>query len=308
MVIIKLIHTKVHVPADVPSSMKKEYKKNFLNATKNTGKLMLFAGDQRLEHLSNDFVGKGISKDDADPEHFFKIASKAKIGVFAAQHGLISRYAEDYKKVHYLVKMNSKSKLVPGEPISQSLVDFEDVLVLKKNGINIVGIGYTLYLGSELEAEMLSEAGRFITRAHQNGMIAVLWIYPRGKNVKKPKDPELITGAAGVAVSMGADFVKVTYPESKDPAKDFKQAVIAAGRTGVIASGGSSRSVKQFLQDTHDQIHISGARGNATGRNIHQKPLDEAIRMCNAISSIVYDNKDVEFAYKLYKGEKKSQT
>ena len=302
MIIIKITSKKVKVPADVPASMKKQYIKNFLSATKNTGRLMLFAGDQRLEHLNDDFIGKGVSKDDADPEHFFKIASKANIGVFATQHGLISRYGNDYKKVPYLIKMNSKSKLVPGEPISQSLVDFEDVLVLKQNGLDIKGIGYTIYLGSEFEHAMLSEAGRLITWAHQNGMIAVLWIYPRGKSVKKPKHPHLIAGACGVAVSLGADFVKVTYPESKNPAKDFKEAVIAAGRTGVIASGGSAKSVKKFLQDTYNQIHVSGSKGNATGRNIHQKPLDEAIRMCNAISAIVHKNKDVEYAYKIYKG------
>jgi len=302
---IKLHSKNVKVPADVPKSMKKHYVKSFLTATKHTGNLMLFAGDQRLEHLNEDFVGKGISTEDADPEHFFKIASKAKIGVFAAQHGLISRYGNDYKKVPYLVKINSRSKLVPGEPLSQSLVDFEDVLVLKENGLNIVGIGYTLYLGSEFEQAMLSEAGRLITWAHQNGMIAVLWIYPRGRSVKKPKHPKLIAGACGVAVSLGADFVKVTYPEAKNPAVAFKEATTAAGRTGVIASGGSPKSVKKFLKDTHDQIHISGARGNATGRNIHQKELTEAIRMCNAISAIVLDKKDVEYAYKIYKGEKK---
>ncbi len=305
MVTIKITSKQVKVPADVPASMKKQYISNFMAATKSTGRLMLFAGDQRLEHLNDDFIGKGISKDDADPEHFFKIADKGKIGVFAAQHGLISRYGNDYKKIPYLVKLNSKSKLVPGEPISQSLVDFEDTLVLRQNGLNIVGIGYTLYLGSEYEQSMLSEAGRFITWAHQNGMLAVLWIYPRGKAVKKPKDPHLIAGACGVAVSLGADFVKVTYPESKNPAKDFREAIAAAGRTGVIASGGSARSVKKFLQDTHDQIHVSGTRGNATGRNIHQKSLDEAIRMCNAISAIVHQNKDVDYAYKIYKGEKK---
>lgn len=304
MVTIKLTLNQVKVPADVPASMKTTYIKNFLLATKNTGKLMLFAGDQRLEHLNDDFFGKGISKDDADPEHFFKIASKATIGIFAAQHGLIARYANDYKKVPYLVKINSRTKLVPGEPISQSLVDFEDVLVLKKSNINVVGIGYTLYLGSELEDAMLSEAGRFITRAHQNGMIAVLWIYPRGVAVKKPYDPHLIAGAAGVAVCMGADFVKVTYPESKNPAIDFHEAVVAAGRTGVITSGGGTKSEKEFLQDTFNQIHISGTRGSATGRNIHQKSLEDAIRMCNAISSIVYGDKSVDFAFRVYKGEK----
>ncbi len=305
MVNIKLTQSQVNVPMDVPSSMKKEYVRNFLRATRNTGRLMMFAGDQRLEHLNYDFSGKGISKDDADPEHFFKIASKANIGVFASQPGLISRYGRNYKKVTYLIKMNSKTKLVPGEPVSQSLVDFDDVLVLKKNGLDIVGIGYTIYLGSEYESSMLSEAGRLITWAHQNGMIAVLWIYPRGKSVKKPKDPDLLAGAAGAAVCLGADFVKLTYPESKNPAEDFKKATAAAGRCGVIASGGSARTAKKFLQDTYDQINISGTRGSATGRNIHQKPLEEAIRMCDAIAAIVLAGKNVELAYRIYKGEKK---
>ena len=48
-----------------------------------------------------------------------------------------------------------------------------------------------------------------------------------------------------------------------------------------------------------DQINISGCRGNATGRNIHQKPLDEAVRLANAISAITIDGKSVEEAVKV---------
>jgi fructose-bisphosphate aldolase/6-deoxy-5-ketofructose 1-phosphate synthase len=51
----------------------------------------------------------------------------------------------------------------------------------------------------------------------------------------------------------------------------------------------------------HDQIYVSGAAGNATGRNIHQKSLDEAIRMCNAIYAITVDEASVEQALKIYK-------
>ena len=69
----------IKIPGDVPVEMKKEYIKNYNTATKNTGRLMLFAGDQKIEHLNNDFIGvtkEGykISEDDADPEHFFRIA------------------------------------------------------------------------------------------------------------------------------------------------------------------------------------------------------------------------------------------
>jgi fructose-bisphosphate aldolase/6-deoxy-5-ketofructose 1-phosphate synthase len=55
------------------------------------------------------------------------------------------------------------------------------------------------------------------------------------------------------------------------------------------------------LRKLHDQIHISGAMGSATGRNIHQKPLAEAIRMCNAIYAVTIDGATVEEALKIYK-------
>ena len=51
-----------------------------------------------------------------------------------------------------------------------------------------------------------------IREAHENGLICVTWIYPRGQAVADEKDPQLISGAAGVALCIGADFTKVNYP------------------------------------------------------------------------------------------------
>ncbi len=304
---IKILSKKdVLVPADVPADKKEEYIKNYLELTKNTGRLMLFAGDQKIEHLNNDFYGEGISKDDASPDHLFKIASNAKICAFATQLGLIARYGLDYKNVNYIVKINSKTNLVKTsqrDPISRSLVDVDDVVEFKySSGLNILGVGYTIYLGSEFEHEMLSEASRIVYNAHKNGLIAILWIYPRGKAVKNEKDPHLIAGATGVGACLGADFVKVNYPECENPAEAFKEAVLAAGRTKVVCAGGSSTDPRLFLQKLYEQIHISGASGNATGRNIHQKPYEKAIRMCNAIYAITIENKSLEEALKIYYG------
>jgi fructose-bisphosphate aldolase/6-deoxy-5-ketofructose 1-phosphate synthase len=58
----------------------------------------------------------------------------------------------------------------------------------------------------------------------------------------------------------------------------------------------------EFLQQLHDQIHIGGTVGNATGRNIHQRSLDEAVRFCNAISAITLDDASVEEANKICMG------
>ena len=40
----------------------------------------------------------------------------------------------------------------------------------------------------------------------------------------------------------------------------------------------------------------------AAGRNIHQKPLEQAIRLANAVSAITLDGKNVEYAMKIYEG------
>ena len=74
---------------------------------------------------------------------------------------------------------------------------------------------------------MMAEAGELIAQAHANGLLVVLWIYPRGKAVKAEKDPALIAGAAGVALCLGADFVKVNPPKPEDgrtPAEALKVA------------------------------------------------------------------------------------
>lgn len=302
---MKIKPNDVRVPADVPKSVRTKYIKNFMNITRGSGRLMLFAGDQKIEHLNKDFYGEGIHSDDNDPEHLFKVANKAKIGCFATQLGLISRYGMDYKKIQYVVKLNSKTNLVKTEqkdPCSQEMVTVDQVVDFQKNsGLKILGVGYTIYLGSEFEADMLTHAAQIVNAAHKKGLVVVFWIYPRGRAVKDEKDPHLIAGACGVAACLGSDFVKVNYPKRKDrDSKDiFREAILAAGRTNVVCAGGSSTDVMAFLQRLRDQID-AGAAGNATGRNIHQKGFDEAVRMCNAIYAITVDNASVVKAVGIY--------
>jgi DhnA family fructose-bisphosphate aldolase class Ia len=296
----------VIVPLDVPKAVREKYTDNYLTITRDTGRLMLFAGDQKVEHLNDDFYGEGIHPDDSSPEHLFRIACHAKIGVFATQLGLIARYGMHYPDVPYLVKLNSKTNLVKtsqSDPFSQQWLDVQQVENFRDNsGLNILAVGYTVYLGSEYEAEMLRQAAQIVYNAHQYGLITVLWMYPRGKAVVDEKDPHLIAGATGVAACLGSDFVKVNYPkkEGYESGEIFKEAILAAGRTKVICAGGPSDDVGSFLQRLHDQIHVSGAAGNATGRNIHQKSLEDAIRMCNAVYAITVEGASVEEALKIY--------
>lgn len=298
----------IKVPLDVAPAYNSVYSRNFDTMTHGTGRLMLFAGDQKIEHLNDDFYGENIHAENADPEHMFRIASKAKIGCFATQLGMIAKYGMDYHDIPYLVKMNSKSHLVKTsqkDPRSKCLNSIQDVLRMRdQTGLNIVGIGYTIYWGSEFEADMAQEASFFVNLAHEHGLTIVIWAYPRGAAVADEKDPHIIAGAAGATACLGADFVKVNYPkrEGISSAEGLKEAVRAAGRTKLICAGGSSVDAESFFHTLYDQIHVSGASGNATGRNIHQKPLEEAIRFCNATYAITVEDKSVEEALNIYKG------
>ena len=305
----QITRDQVKVPVDVAPDMRDEYITNYLKATRNTGRLMLFACDQKIEHLNKDFYGEGIDIADLDPEHLFKIGKEGVCGVLAGQRGLIAQYAADYPDINYLVKMNSKTNLVgvkQDDPYSPQLTDLDAVLAMRDAGVNIVGLGYTIYLGSEYESTMMAEAGELIARAHNHGLLVVLWMYPRGKAVSAEKDPDLIAGAAGVALCLGADFVKVNPPKPEDgtaPAEALRIASTAAGRTGLVCAGGSTVDAETFLAQLYDQIHIGGAVGNATGRNIHQRSLDEAVRLTKAISAITLADYSVADALKVFNGE-----
>ncbi|MCL1890525.1 MAG: aldolase [Coriobacteriia bacterium] len=306
---LKITADEVKIPVDVLPEAREVYVDNYLAATQGTGRLMLFACDQKVEHLNDDFFGEGIHPDDNDPEHLFKIGDQGTIGVLAGQRGLVAQYAADYPEINYLIKMNSKTNLIDtdqDDPYSPQLYSLDAVLALREAGVNIVGLGYTIYLGSEYESTMLSEAGELIAEAHANGLIVVLWIYPRGKAVKDEKDADLIAGAAGVALCLGADFVKVNPPKASDGASSAEllaRAAAAAGRTGLVCAGGSTVDAKQFLTQLYEQIHVGGACGNATGRNIHQRSLDEAVRLTKAISAITLADYDVDEALDVFEGK-----
>ena len=108
----KITRDQVRVPADVMPESRDEYIENFMKATRGTGRLMLFACDQKIAHLNKDFYGEGIDSADAEPQHLFEIGRQGVCGVLAGQRGLIAQYAADYPEINYLVKMNSKTHIV----------------------------------------------------------------------------------------------------------------------------------------------------------------------------------------------------
>ena len=65
--------TEIHVPADVPNELMETYIDNMKAATAGTGLMNLFACDQKIEHLNDDFYDGGatIPLSSNDPGHLF---------------------------------------------------------------------------------------------------------------------------------------------------------------------------------------------------------------------------------------------
>ncbi len=291
----------IKIPLSVPKSKRSEYRNNYKLATGGTGKMLLIAGDQKIEHLNDDFFGPQISKEDSSPEHLFKIANATKGAVLATHFGLVSRYGEQYKNIPYIIKINGKTNIGPNDEKDSSdcWLKINDIVNFKKqSNLNVVGIGYTLYLGSKFESKMMAKISQAIFEAHKNGLISVLWIYPRGKNIKE-EDIHTISGGAGVAACLDTDFVKLKYPygakNNKITAEKYTEVTKAAGRTKVICVGGSMRLSKEMAATTRDQLEISNTHGLAIGRNLHQRPLTEAIKLASDLKSIIHGKKKSSF-------------
>lgn len=289
----------IQPPLDVPNDKCSTYLKNLNLITKNSGRLFLFAGDQRVEHLNDDFFGPDIASDDAMPEHLFKIASSSRIGVFATQLGYIAKFGRKYPHIPYAVKLNSKSNLVTEElhdPFSAAWYDVRQVVdFARQTKLNIPAVGYTVYVGSSYESAMLREAAQIVFDAHKAGLVVILWMYPRGKSVVDKFSAHTIAGAVNIGSALGADFIKINRPLSED--YNSLQEITAAGEgSRLLFAGGDTMSAGQLLRLIHEEVNGAGIAGAAVGRNIHQRPLAEAVALANAIAGVVYDGQTPEIS------------
>jgi fructose-bisphosphate aldolase/6-deoxy-5-ketofructose 1-phosphate synthase len=272
----------VYIPCDIPPTHHKTFQENYEIITKKTDRLFLFAADHKLEHLNP-----------IAPKIFFELAQKSEIGAFATHLGLISRYGKQYPDINYIVKLNGKSNALHNhDPISQQLWSVNDVITFQKNsGLKIRGVGYTIYLGSEHESVMLAQAAQIVFQAHQQGLVVILWIYPRGTSIKNDTDAHLIAGAAGVAASLGADFIKLKLPhktEHLSTEQVIEFIMKSAGTTKVLFSGGERQEPQHFLKEVAIQI-AAGAAGVAVGRNIYEQDADEAHSMIKKLHTLIYE-------------------
>ncbi|MBU1070875.1 aldolase [Patescibacteria group bacterium] len=242
------------------------------------GKVMLLAYDQGFEHGPVDFNEKNV-----DPEYIVSLADSGFFTGVIFQEGVAAKYYDVKKhKTPLIIKLNGKTSYQKGrDPLSLQLCTVEKAIELGAKGI-----GYTIYVGSEHEEEMMVEFSRIEDEAHKAGLVVIAWMYPRGEKVKgKETDKETVAYAARLGMELNADFVKVPYTGDKE---SFEWVVKSAGKTGVLAQGGGKKTWGE-LEEEVKGIVGAGAKGLAIGRNVWQaeKPLDVAEKL----SKLVYGRK-----------------
>jgi len=229
-----------------------------LNKITKKGKALFLAYDQGLEHGPTDFNDKNV-----DPNYIIEIAKKGKYTGVVFQKGIAKKYNKEIKKskVPLIVKLNGKTNLFKGEPIARQLCTVKEAIALGASAV-----GYTIYLGSDYEDEMLQEFSKIQTQAHKHNLPVIVWIYPRGKSIKRRSKIKLMAYAARTGLEIGADIIKIRY-EGKP--KDLAWAVKSAGKTKVVIAGGIKKNEKNFLKQVKE-IMRARVIGLAIGRNIWQ--------------------------------------
>ncbi len=237
------------------------------------GKVMLLAYDQGFEHGPVDFTEKSV-----DPNYIMKIAQNGNFTGIVFQEGIAARYYKKESGVPLIVKLNGKTSFQGEEPLSLQLCT-----VKKAAELGAVGVGYTIYVGSQNEEQMMVEFSRIEDEAHERGMVVIAWMYPRGRKVAgRENDRDVVAYGARLALEMNADFVKIPY--TGDP-ESFAWAVRAAGKTGVLAQGGKKVDWENLEEEISGAMQ-AGAKGIAIGRNVWQDENPDEVS--KKLAEIVY--------------------
>ncbi|RMD70996.1 MAG: class I fructose-bisphosphate aldolase, partial [Gammaproteobacteria bacterium] len=188
-----------------------------------------------------------------------------------------------------------------------------------------VAVGATVYFGSKESRRQIQEVSEAFQRAHELGMVTVLWAYLRNpafkhEGVDYHVSADLTGQANYLASTIEADIVKQkqaennggylalhfgkTHPKvyeelTSDHPIDLVRYQVAncyMGRVGMINSGGPSGQ-----NDLHQAVRTAvinkraGGMGLISGRKAFQKPMEEGIRLLHAIQD-VYLSKDITLA------------
>jgi class I fructose-bisphosphate aldolase len=286
-----------------------------------TGYVSILPVDQGVEHSA----GASFAKNPAyfDPENIVKLAIEGGCNGVASTLGVLGAVARKYAhKIPFLMKFNHNEFL--SYPNSFDQIRFASVRQAFEMGA--MGVGATIYFGSEESKRQLQEVTTMFQQAHELGMFTVLWCYLRNAAFKT-KDVDYhgaadLTGQANhLGVTIEADIIKQKLPENNGgftalnfgksdkrmyselstthPIDMTRYQVVNcyAGRAGLINSGGASSGESDLKEAVRTAVinKRAGGMGLISGRKAFQRPMPEGVGLLNAIQD-VYLSKDITIA------------
>jgi len=285
-----------------------------------TGYVSILPVDQGIEHSA----GASFAKNPHyfDPENIVRLAIEGGCNGVASTYGILGAVARKYAhKIPFILKFNHNELL--SYPNTHDQISFASIQNAWDMGC--IGVGATIYFGSENSNRQLQEVTEAFSFAHELGMLTILWCYVRnsafkidGTNHEASAD---LTGQANhLGVTIEADIIKQKQPTSNggyaalnyggssygkfdnriyselasDHPIDLTRYQVAncyMGRCGLINSGGASGSndLQQAVQ-TAVINKRAGGMGLISGRKAFQRPMNDGVGILNAIQNVYLDS------------------
>ena len=281
----------------------------------NTGYVSILPVDQGIEHSAA--ASFAPNPDFFDPKAICELALEGGCNAVASTYGVLAMMSRRYAhKIPFIMKFNHNEILSLPVQYDQTLYASVD----QAFDMGAIGVGATVYFGAPESRRQIQEVSEAFARAHELGMVTILWAYTRNNAFKKEGvDYHLsadLTGQANhIASTIGADIVKQKMAENNGGYKAinfgkthekvyselttdhpidlvrYQVANCYMGRCGLINSGGES-GANDFAQAVRTAVinKRAGGMGLISGRKAFQRPFAEGVKLLNAIQDVYLDS------------------
>jgi class I fructose-bisphosphate aldolase len=280
-----------------------------------TGYLSILPVDQGIEHSG----AASFAKNPAyfDPAHLVELALEGGSSGIATTLGGLGAVARRYAhRIPFIVKLNHNDFLHYPDQFDQVMFG----TARQAADLGAVGVGATIYFGSDQSDRQIQEVRAAFAEAHELGMFTVLWCYLRNPAFKtKEADYHVaadLTGQANhIGVTIEADLIKQKQPENNGgynalkfgktdplvyeqlttdhPVDLTRWQVINcySGRIGLINSGGESKGADDLAQAVRTAVinKRAGGTGLIVGRKAFQRPMAAGVELLHAVQDVFLD-------------------
>ena len=280
-----------------------------------TGYVSILPVDQGIEHSA----AASFAKNPAyfDPKNLLELAIEGGCNAVATTFGVLGMVSRRYAhKIPFIVKLNHNELL--SYPNTYDQIMFGSVQ--EAYDLGAVGVGATIYFGSEESRRQIQEVSEAFQEAHELGLFTVLWCYLRNNAFKKDGiDYHVSADLTGQANHLGAtieaDIIKQKMPENNggfvalnfgktdklvydelttDHPIDLTRWQLVncyMGRVPLINSGGESKGEGDLGQAVRTAVinKRAGGSGLIVGRKAFQRPLTEGVQLLNAVQDVYLD-------------------